>query len=188
MRWLALAPALAGCAAGTAAVPDAGALDVQPAMYAITMTLTPVNEGDTIDLVEPPQGGEVLFVGAQVRGLAETTVELTGRLLDLTSGATIAANARTVAMVASPSDPTISIPDLRIYTNVSNITVCPMQSPVAFDGLTATLEVEVQELSSQRTGSGRRTVTLACRQSDPTAKALCSCQCAANYVIGMCAK
>jgi hypothetical protein len=188
VRWLG-ALWLAGCAAGNGTPPPgdgAAPLEVTPAEYAAAaMSLTPLGDGDPLDLVQPPQGGDVVFVGALVRGLSDPSVQLAGRLLDA-GGAELFHDARTVTFAPSPSDPQVMQPDLRSYLNVANITVCPAQSAVSFDGLAVTLEVTVTELVSGRTGSGRRALTLACRQSDATAKALCACQCAANYVIGMC--
>jgi hypothetical protein len=190
---LALLAALTACAGsgvgcGGSKTPDAGdglPLAVDPAMYALDMTLVDLHDGDTIDLLYPPQGGFVLFAGAKVRHLAESVVELRGRLLGL-DGTPHGEDVRTVAMITSLSDPTIATPDLKSYLSVANIPVCPSTSTTDLYDKMYLLEVQVTELQSKRVGVGRRMVTASCRQSDATQLALCRCECGANFMIGKC--
>ena len=126
----------------------------------------------------------MLFVGALVKNLEEKTVVITG------SSRTRAArwSRRTSApyMMASASDPTLFQPDLRSYTGVANIAVCPSTSPTDRYNLPFQLTLEVTEPGSGRTGTGKITVTPSCRQTDPTELALCQCECAGNYSLGKC--
>jgi hypothetical protein len=164
-------------------------LDVTLAMYsAQAMTLTVVNEGDAVDLVYPPQGGFVMFVGAQVRGLDANVadVALKGRLLDAAGTTALASDMRTVTMQPSASDPTTYVPDLRSYVDVANVTVCPSYFPFDLFGQPYTLEIAVTELSTMRTGVSRHGVVPSCRQTDAAMQNKCMCECAANYHIGKC--
>jgi hypothetical protein len=186
MRALVGIAAVIGFAAGCGAGAPKGAMVVTPAAYdPQAMTESPLSDGAPIDLVRPPQGGYVLFVGALVKNLGETTVVIDGQLSD-GSGALVSEDKRTVTMVASPGDPTLFQPDLRSYTGVANIAVCPSTSPTDRDGVPFQLTLEVTEPGSGRTGTGKITVTPSCRQSDPTQLALCQCECAGNYSLGKC--
>jgi hypothetical protein len=175
-------------AVGCGPAGSSGMLAVTPAIYhPADQSLIDVSDGDRVGLERPPQGGIVLFVGARVRGLGDPTVELRGRLLDL-SGAPVAEEGRVVDLNPTPGDATLWQPDLRSITSVSNIAVCPPPSTEPLDRFDRvyTLEVVVTERVSGRAGSARRRVTAACLQSDPTQRDLCRCVCAAGFVIGKC--
>ena len=181
---------LAGCgAAGSKGDlgPGGGALDVQPTEYdAIALTQTVLTDGAPLHLVEPPQAGFVAFVGVRVGNASERTVQLTGRLRDL-SGALVASDARTVTLQPAPDDATTLEPDLRSISTVSNITLCPSQTTTDRYDHPFMLEVEIKEPTSGRSGLATRRVTLVCGQSDPKLQTLCKCECAANYTLGKCA-
>jgi hypothetical protein len=167
--------------------PDLGALDVVPGVYDNTaLTLTDLNDGDLISLIRPPQGGFVLFLGARVRGLHDASVELRGRLLDPATGALLTEEGRTVDLLPSAGDPSLFVPDLRSYTNVSNVPVCPSSLPGDHYGHEVTVEVVVTEKISGRAGGAQRRATPSCRQTDPTQLQLCQCECAAGFMLGKC--
>src|SRR5882672_2401894 len=88
---------LLGCGAGA---PSPGApITITPAGYdATAMALTDLTPGGPIDLVFPPQGGFVLFVGGRVHDLADGNVELHARVTDPASGALVAENKRVVTL------------------------------------------------------------------------------------------
>ncbi len=175
--------------APNAAPQDPAAIEVTPAMYFSTMgtmALVPVKEGDAIDLTRPPQGGYVLFIGAQVRHLNERVVELRGRLRNPAGGALVGEDARTVTLMPTAEDPAVFAPDLRSFATVANVPICPSVGTLDLYDRPYILEVVVTELQSQRKGSTQRTVLPSCRQTDPAEKKLCQCECAANYAINKC--
>jgi hypothetical protein len=161
-------------------------ITVRPAVYdAATMRLIDIADGDTIDLVRPPQGGYVLFIGASLVGAREPFVKMTATLRD--ASGVVATDARNIAVAASPGDPTVSIPDLRSYVNVPNVTMCPSASATDRDGVPFMLDVSVTEPMSQRQGTRTLTVTPACRMADTAARANCVCLCQGGFVLGKCA-
>src|SRR5947209_7399810 len=85
-------------------MPDVTPIEVAPAMYLSTQALMTVKDGDLIDLVRPPQGGYVLFVGARIKGTKEKVVELRGRLR-MASGMVIGQDGRTVTLQPAADDP-----------------------------------------------------------------------------------
>jgi hypothetical protein len=161
-------------------------IEVTPAMYLADKTLSDVHDGDQISLEFPPQGGHVLFVGARAKGLSETLVTLRGRLRSAEDNSIFAEESRTVGFNPSPEDPTMWIPDLRSFSNVSNVPVCPSYTSYDLYNHTFVLEVTVTELTSMRTAMATRKVIPSCLQTVPGSLSYCQCDCAANYVLGKC--
>ncbi len=162
--------------------PPANPITLEPMQYdALTLKQSAI--AGTLDLVRPPQGGFVSFVGWSAQAISEETVLLKGRILD-PSGAKIAEDARTVALVR---DGDSWVPDLRSYLNVSNITLCPFAGPDDRQEKMFKLEIELYEPSSRRSGMGTRDITLTCTHiSDATMRKQCACECAGNFVLGKC--
>jgi hypothetical protein len=180
---LLLAGVLAGCGGKPA---PANPIEVVATSYdPIAMMQTPLVDGAPLDLVRPPQGGFVVFVGAIARNLGDTTVALHGALRD-PSGVTIAEDSRTVSMQPSAEDPTALVPDLRSFTNVANVAVCPSSTTSDRFDMPFQIAVDVTEVSTRRTGSAVVNVVPSCRQADPMQLTLCKCECAANYSLGKC--
>lgn len=178
-----LALGLLGCGASSPGQPIA----VTPAGYdAVAMTLTDLASGGPIDLVFPPQGGFVLFVGGRVRDLDDGNVQMRARMIDPGSQAIVAENTRVVALKRDAADANSWIPDLRSYQNVPNVTMCPSTSTTDLVDVELTLEVTVTELSSGRVGVSTLPSVPSCRQSDPKQLALCKCECAANWTPTKC--
>ena len=174
------------CLACGSAPPPANGISVSPASYdATTLTLAELSEGSAVDLVRPPQGGYVLFLAGRARGLSKPQVQLSAILRD-TDGATVAMDSRALTLVPAPDDPSVLIPDLRSYTNVSNVTLCPSASANDHVDLPFDLELRVLELSTQRVGSTRIKVVPSCRQADAATKANCQCECRGGFVLGKC--
>src|SRR5262249_21626059 len=103
------------------------------------------------------------------------------------SGQVIAEDSRTVSLSPSADDPTAWAPDLRSFTSVANVAVCPSSSATDRFNQPLRIEVDVTEASTHRTGTTTVGVVPQCRQSDPTQLQLCQCECAANYMLGKCA-
>jgi hypothetical protein len=161
-----------------------GALTVTPGVYdPLAQSLTDIADGDSIDLVRPPQGGYVVFVGARVRGETERSVEIAATLTD---AAAMETDRRTVTMQPSPTDPTIYQPDLRSFVGVANITMCPSTATVDRDDVPMTLTVRVTESTSRRFGETTRRVTPSCRQTDAHERSICQCMCQTGFSIGKC--
>lgn len=183
MRALSLLLLLALGACGGA---HRGSLEVVPAMYFLDKHLEDVHDADRISLEYPPQGGHVIFVGARVGGLDDEIADLRARLRTPDDDRIIAEEGRVVAFEPTSGTEAIKIPDLRSYSNVANVAVCPPMSGLDHVDRPFVLEVVVTEPSSGRVGSARRLVTPSCLQADPKARGYCQCECAASFVPGSC--
>lgn len=135
-----------------------------------------------LDIVTPPQGGRVLFVGVRATNIDPCAVELSGALRDLgTSQLTV--DSRTVNLQPTGDGWAGSV-DADIAT-FANVGVCPNQwsSRDVFDQ-DYTLEVNVAERKSGRTAKKEITVHPLCSEADPGAAAECLCICRQGYELG----
>jgi hypothetical protein len=172
-------------ACGGAPVPS-GPLTVRPTEYdSVALTQAPLSDGDPLDLVAPPQGGFVAFVGGLIGGMRSPNAQLTGRVLD-PGGAEVARDSRTVILQPLAGHPGTYTPDLRSYVGLANLTLCPSSASTDRVDHPVIVELAVTELETGRTGTGQAQVTLVCRQPDASSQVRCRCQCAAGYYPGKC--
>jgi len=148
--------------------------------------LVMLSEGDPVKLVAAPQGGHVIHVGAQVRGLSSDIVNLRGRIRDPATDAIVTEEARDVVMKPVPGAPDLMQPDLRSVSQVTHIPACPDYEDFDLVDQPFTLEVVITEIEGPGVGSARLGVRPSCEQSDATEKAQCQCECQASYVLGKC--
>ena len=152
-------------------------------------TDVPLNDGDDLAVIFPPQGGRVAFVGVRAINLDGCGVQITGALRDL-STLQIRADGRTLNLDREPDGwgtsghgTTAKIEDSALIGNYSNIPLCPNQwaSANIFDH-TFELEVQVQD-RRKKLVSKKIKVTPRC--AEPGAKeTACRCLCKLGYVLG----
>lgn len=137
-----------------------------------------VNASD-VDMILPPQGGRVIFVGAVATNVSACGVELSGALRDLSTGQ-LRVDARTTNLKpkgggwGGPLDGDIS--------TFSNIPLCPNQwASTAVHGAPFELTVTLSDPQG-KTASQTMQVTPVCGQ--PANEAECLCQCKQGYVLG----
>ena len=142
-------------------------------------TSTRVDDGGTIALMLPPQGGRVIFVGVRARNVDACAARLTGALRDPATQK-IMVDARTVNL-KDRGDGYAASTDSDIST-FSNVPICPNQwsSQSAF-GIEYQLEMSLQERDGRTTQKSLR-VTLDC--AEPENEAQCKCICKEGYVLG----
>jgi hypothetical protein len=180
-------PSGSGGAAG-AGGGDSGPLVVQAIEYdQYTQQFRVLSDGDTVQLVRPPQGGHVIFIGARVQNLDSDTIDLTGRIRDEQTNSIVQEDTRTVVTETVPDMPGWRQSDHRSFSQVSNIALCPDYDPKDILGQSYLLEVRVDELYAQgSSGSVSLHVVPACSQDNASGKSLCECECSADYTLGKC--
>lgn len=149
----------------------------------------PLNDGDDLAVIFPPQGGRVAFVGVRAINLDACGIQITGALRDTTT-AQIRADGRTLNLDREPDGwgtsghgTTAKIEESALIGNYSNIPLCPNQwaSTNIYDE-TFELEVLLQD-RGKRQVSKKIKVTPRC--SEPGAKEVaCRCLCKKDYVLG----
>jgi hypothetical protein len=171
---------------GPVVVADGGPVVVLPAQYTGQgMPLRMLQDGDPVDLVQPPQGGHVIFIGAKVQGCPSDVVELLVRFRRAEGGAIIQEEKRTVAMEAVPGEPDTMRPK-DSPSQVGQPALCPDYDSEDVLGQEMTLEVEVRPLYVEPPvlATARRRVVPTCDRA--LDQKLCKCECTANYVLGRC--
>jgi hypothetical protein len=138
----------------------------------------PVAPGASLPLVEPPQGGQVVFVGVRARNIDGCGLLVTATLRDAASGRAVGVDARPVDLARAVDGwgETPSPDDISTYANVP---VCPNPDAArALDGLPYVLEVSVKDRAG-RTASATLDVVPSC--AEPS---LCPCECRAGADLG----
>ncbi len=138
-----------------------------------------LNDGDTVPLVFPPQGGRVVFIGARVKNVDPCAVRLAGAIRDVATNQVRIDN-RTVNLRASGDGYGTSV-DADIST-FSNVPMCPNQwaSSDAFDK-PFRVELTITDRGG-RTINKQIMVTPKCAEPDRLNECLCICK--KGYVLG----
>ncbi len=181
-----------------------GPPEIVPARLTVSLdSLVVLNDGDSIDLQPPIQGGWVLFVGAVVRNVSQRGGSLLGELKRAKApdgsplavpGGVLYSDERTAPLAPLPSGfaPPRSDGAAPWYltmpnpNDTSNIATCP--NPLDLDIVDGAFYLQVTYRDKLgRTASSYRKVIPRCTQADPQAAATCRCECSANYQPEKCA-
>jgi hypothetical protein len=153
----------------------------------VTVVRTPdghteeVRAGGAIPLIEPPQGGQVVFVGVRARNLDGCGVVITATLRDPCTDGVIGVEARPVDLTVSPNgwgEPSAPA-DIASFANVP---VCPSSAATrGLDGQRYVLEVDVRD-RDKRTAHARLEVIPTCTETS-----LCPKECRGGPAPSACA-
>ena len=151
--------------------------------------LEPLQAGAPLHLWNAPQGGHVVLVAAEVRGLEHDIVAIEARLLDPDTEALLKDDVRSIVMKPMPDEPDWMSPDIRSRSQVAHIAMCPDAQRRELIDTPLLLEVEIREeidAECTRTASQRFEVTAGCLQETEAERDFCMCQCAPDYMPGAC--
>lgn len=171
----------AGPACALPFVGDASkALEVELIALGPDFKPAPVLDGGALTLIEPTQGGQVVFVGVRATNIDPCEVQLAGALRDPTKAVTI--DQRTVNLTPT-GDGWAQSNDVATFTNIP---ACPNEwSSTTIYGNPYEVVMTVTDHAKVRTATITRTVVPACSEADAgDAVALCNCICRAGYVLG----
>jgi hypothetical protein len=162
--------------------------DLAQPIEIVTVVRTPdghteeVHSGGAIPLIEPPQGGQVVFVGVRARNLDGCGVVITATLRDPCTNDVIGLEARPVDLTASPSgwgEPSAPA-DIGSFANVP---VCPSSAATrGLDGQRYLLEVDVRD-RDKRTAHATLEVIPTCAETS-----LCPKECRGGPAPSTCAR
>ena len=149
------------------------------------LVVHPVDACGSLDIIKPPQGGKVLFIGVRATNLDGCGIELKATLRDVTSRASLGGEIRTVNLIPIANRPgwveANSEGDFENvgFSSFANVAVCPNHNVVDIQRQAHILEVKVTDKGG-RTATASAMVIPRCRQHDPVALAECECTCEAN--------
>jgi hypothetical protein len=164
----------------------------------VTLTLLPgdfvaedqplqmLSEGDPVQLWAAPQGGHVIHVAPQVRGMTSDIGNLRTRLRFPDTNLIQTEEARDVVWKAVPGEADLMQPDLSSISQVSHVPACPNYDARDIVGQPWKIEIIVTEIDGPGVGSVIIGVVPVCAQSDAGAATACQCECEAGYVLGKC--
>ena len=164
---------------------EAGAPDFDMQVLEADETVAVLNDGDSVPMILPPQGGRVIFVGVRATNVDGCGLQLTGALRDLTTQQ-VRVDSRTVNLLDAGGGYGVSgTPATAASTAIasfSNIAVCPNEwSPTNIYGTPYGVEVTIQDRGG-RTLTKKVQVTPEC--GEPANVEQCLCICKGGYVLG----
>jgi hypothetical protein len=156
------------------------ALELQ-VVYRTTGSFMPVGAAP-IQLIQPTQGGQVLYISVRARNIAGCSVTISTALVDTTTRAVVSLESRPIFLELGtdgwlqPRTPTVA-------SNYSNLPACPRANLTrSIDDQTYELQVVLTDQQG-RTGPASMNIVPTCGTG--ATSTLCHCQCAQNYVLGM---
>jgi hypothetical protein len=166
--------------------PFAGDPALPPALEVVTVgtfnaPAAPLEDGGSLTILPPPQGGSIVLVGARARNLNPCGVMLTVGLRD-TNTQQVRLDGRTVNLQTSTAAPDWVETSSQL-AGMANVPVCPNQwASTDIFGHIFQLEVTVED-SAHRRAMKTLQVTPAC-STDKNYPMTCACQCVAGYTLG----
>ncbi len=173
-------PENATCKAGF--LGDGGAPAIEIDVLQSDGTVQPIVQGDTVPLVFPPQGGQVVFVGIRATNMEGCALQLTGALRDLATQE-VRVDSRTVDLEPEGDGWGVTgTSGMASAANFANVPVCPNEwSSTNIYGTVYGLEVTAQDTRGH-TVTQKIHVTPQC--SEPDLQSQCLCVCKAGYMLG----
>ena len=173
-------PCRAGFLGSAAASPD---FDIQ--VLLADNTVATIDDGGSVPMMMPPQGGRVIFAGVRATNVDGCGLQLTGALRDLATGR-VTFDSRTINLTATGdgwgASATAAAPDAAAIGSFSNIPVCPNEwSARDLFGHPYGLEVTVVD-REKRQLTKKIQVTPECARPDDLGQ--CQCICMAGYILG----
>lgn len=171
--------AVCGCGGGSAGEEPAKSLEIRAFRYEPPgIEVTPLSDGDSAALWHAPQGGFVLPIGARVRGLDSTNIEIRARLSDAETGDVFGEHVR-VALMVEPADATGWLEnDRRSITQFAHVPLCPTElsvNPLATERM---LSVSVLELHADDSEAHTKVrISLRCPEDPPEVALACAREC-----------
>ncbi len=139
----------------------------------------PLKDGDRVPLIDPPQGGRVIFIGARATNIDACAVKLSGAIRDPLSKQVRFDN-RTINLV--PTGDGWGASGEGVISNFSNIPLCPNQwsDQDAFEK-----EYELTISVADKSGhTATRTLKVTPFCAEPAKLDACLCICKKGYVLG----
>ena len=158
-------------------------LQIEPVGLVPGGQYAPLDDGATLQLTQPAQGGFVLYVGARARNLDPCGVTLSAQLLDPGSGPPLTnLDRRRADLLARTADGWFLPGAAHLTSEFPNVPACPDALGRGIDGRDAVLEIVLTDARG-RTARATRKVVPRCTAVSAIG---CSCVCGPDYRPGGC--
>jgi hypothetical protein len=152
---------------------------IEPVQLDAARELVPLEDGDDIALILPPQGGRVIFAGVRAQNVDPCAAKLQGVLRDLEGNMPLQLDTRIVNLKVEGEWGSSNPADISSF---SNVPVCPNNwSNRDANGLPYELTVTLTDRGGRKAETTLE-VTPVC--AEPEHQAECECICAEGYVLG----
>lgn len=147
-----------------------------------------LHDGDPVSVVLATQGGQVIYVGARVRGMPPGAAQVSARLVEPDSGDVLVEEHRGTVLVPVAGVDGWLEPRVTGRTGISHLLACPMYGDRPLIGLPWRLELELWQSGAPRAhGAASVIVVPECVQGASSLVELCHCECSAGFFAGKCA-
>lgn len=157
--------------------------EIEPLLMEADGSLVPLHDGDPIDILTPPQGGIVAFVGVRARNLSLCGARVSGAIRDLGPDRLVRVDLRSVTLREDGTG--WAAPLRQDFSSVANIPLCHnVWSSRDLYGVRYQLEVEL--FDAGRKSLAKQTLSVTPRCADAAARDLaeCMCICKQGYRLG----
>ncbi len=164
---------------------DGGAPDFTITVLRADDSVVRVAQGDMVQMLFPPQGGRVVFVGVDATNVDGCALQLTGAIRDLKTQE-VRVDSRTINLIPTGGGRGVSGKTgesvAAAIANFANVAVCPNEwSATNLYGTLYGLEVTVKDREGRQL-TKKLEVTPVC--GEPARAAECECICQGGYVLG----
>lgn len=157
--------------------------EIEPLLMKADGALVPLHDGDPIDILTPPQGGIVAFVGLRATNLSPCGVRVSGAIRDSGPGHLVRVDLRSVTLHEDGTGWAAPLP--QDFSSVSNIPLCHnVWSSRDLYGVPYVLELELLDADRRSLAQKTLTVTPRCADADARDLAECLCICKQGYHLG----
>lgn len=134
-----------------------------------------------VPLIQPPQGGKVMFIGVRAQNLDGCPLLMSSALREPGSDVVVALERRPV-LLDPMGDGWLGPKQPRELSNYSNLPACPRANlDRRIDGEPYSLYVSVEDSAGRR---AETTVTIEPTCGEPERLAQCRCECSTDYTLG----
>ncbi|MEK6609109.1 MAG: hypothetical protein AABZ30_15735 [Myxococcota bacterium] len=147
-------------------------------------TPMPLEDGDDVPLIRPPQGGHVVFIGARITNFCGNNAQLRGWVRHASDGNLVAFEGRTLDFNPIKGDEAWGRPSYAGIAGVTNVPVCPNNTGRPLLGGPVLISAEIADRQGRIVASPEIAVNLVCTQESKDCRGLCTCECDENYDLG----
>ncbi|MBI4820668.1 MAG: hypothetical protein HY791_30670 [Deltaproteobacteria bacterium] len=151
---------------------------IEPIFRQVDGSIAKLEEGSSVPLILPPQGGKVIFVGVRAQNLDGCPIEISASMRDPCSNALVALERRPIRLTPTASGWLEPLLPTEIV-NYSNLPACPRAGLERdIEGQPYEITIRVEDKSGRKAEAKVSAVPFC---AEPEFRDRCTCECRAAY-------